>query len=143
MPRLFAGVRAKLEARMMPWAAAILEMHAHGVPSTEIARRLYPEAEAYYRGTRFYDYVKYYSSIPKQNIHYVLRRIGAMPPPPQRIPIVHFADNPAPVMVMRGKRLHVLHTRTPTLETLGRPIDMGGPRDQWLESDPWSDPATP
>lgn len=96
---------------LKPVTPLIVDLYQTGMSSRDIAAVLYHHREFRYPPSA-------------GMVHYILYRVGAIPgnqPPPPKPPV-------------RIRRQRVCW---PSPSNLGRPIDMGGPRDQWLEQSPW------
>lgn len=168
---------AEYTGYLAPWTNEIIQRYHAGETPSSIADKLQQPVMTHYKQDPNWDR---YTPFPTSTmILYILRRVGAKPPPPP-IPIKVLEGQDRSAIVwrwytverfsqrqiaerlgvspsrvnqlihkhrkylirkeMRENRDHVLATTygpPPPPRILGRPIDMGGPRDEWLEQGPW------
>ena len=109
---------------LAPWIGEIERLWKEGYTCSKIAEILRREVD---KRTGYFPLAI--------NIHYVLGRIG----------YYENYRNPYPIItpVIPPRRYWVdwraMFRAGLYMASKGRPIDMGGPRDQWIERDPWSD----
>lgn len=113
---------------LLPWVDQILREHKAGKMPREIARKLWPKVHA-----KFLAVGDPWFGGPvglEANIRYVIHREGFS----LRKPLGEAAR-----LKRQRERIRAWMTpaREPSKPTLGRPLDMGGPRDVWIERGPW------
>jgi hypothetical protein len=109
--------REGYDGYLKPHVPEIVALWKMGEPFAEIARRM----KDHFPNPRY--------GPSADMIRYVLARTGHLP---KRVPPEHTPEVPP-------RRYIVNWETTFPIRSLGRPIDMGGPRDVWIEADPWSD----
>lgn len=111
---------------LAPWTDEIVRRYKAGEHPIQIAGNLLQPVRAHYeKDSRWNGYLPFPTSTM---ITYVLRRVGAMPPPP-----------PITVKFLGNKNRGEVYGPWLPPRILGRPRDMGGPRDVWLERSPWDE----
>jgi hypothetical protein len=107
---------------LSPWVDKMLFLFGEGKTFTEIAESI-NVAVRHSLGNNYY-------FVSDAMVRYVLQRIRAIPSP----------GKATPTPVVPPRKYIVQWTEPTTISWIrGRPIDMGGPRDVWIERDPWSD----
>lgn len=168
---------AEYTGYLAPWTNEIVQLFQAGQTPVQIADNISKPVQAHYEKDNRWN--GYTPSPTGTMISYVLRRVGAMDPPPP-IPVKTLEKQDRGAMVWRWYMVDRLLQReiaqrlgcSPALvhriiydhknflvrkelrenrervdaevygpplppRILGRPLDMGGPRDVWLEQSPW------
>jgi hypothetical protein len=139
---------------LLPWAEQIIADYQRGDEPAEIARRLQPAIARKWPKSPY---------LTSSNIVYLLRREEVYP----RTEPPDLAARQKEIRRMReqgltlnaiGQKFNLTRERVrqlliaeekkwewaakrvlPRRRSIGRPLDMGGPRDQWLEQGPWDE----
>jgi hypothetical protein len=131
------------------WVYQIIELHDKGVSASEIAAELRPKVFARYHDPTY---------LPSSTlINYILDRVVVKRPPPRRASSLATDLTVYPWRIEWEKKEAAREARWNRIvdewlaenqqrdyerirrSNKGRPIDMGGPRDIWIDRDPWSD----
>lgn len=134
---------------LKPWISDIAEFHAADIAPQEIANRLRQSVRDHYLPTRGMDY----PYLNATNIIYALLRIGAINGRPVNLDSPYYKSQAK----RRDRQLQKIQrwqsaANIPATQFIaaliasdtlainkGRPLDMGGPRDAWIEQSPWDD----
>lgn len=118
---------------LKPWLGDIVQLYATGHQPRDIAERIQPAVNQYKLGPYRY-------CVTDNMILYVLRRTGVY-----RAPRKPLTGREAERRLRQRAKLLSWFAR-PDFTILddialskGRPLDMGGPRDIWLEQSPWDE----